>query len=151
MASGTKIRLLIAEDHPVMRYTLRSVLKQYEEIEIVGEATNGEDAVLFAEALQPEIVLMDINMPKLDGIAATQRITASCSRMAVIGLSVDGEGHSVGDMLRAGAVAVVPKERAIEDLYEAIQRALPCLQPESPRGHKPHFDSNPVISPSSLQ
>jgi len=124
MASARKIRLLIADDHPVMRYTLRSVLKQYPEIEVVGEATNGEDAVLSVEELQPEIVLMDINMPKLDGIAATRHISGSYSRIAVLGLSVDGEGHAVGDMLRAGAVAVVAKERAIEDLYDAIQRAM---------------------------
>jgi DNA-binding NarL/FixJ family response regulator len=123
-ASSAKIRVLMAEDHPVMRYTLRSVLKQYAEIEIVGEATNGEDAVLRAEELQPAIVLMDINMPKLDGIAATQRIKAYSNRIAVLGLSVDGERHSLDAMLRAGAVAVVPKERAAEDLYDAIQRAI---------------------------
>jgi DNA-binding NarL/FixJ family response regulator len=124
MASAPKIRILIAEDHTVMRYTLTSVLKLYPEIEIVGEATNGEDAVLKAEELQPAIVLMDINMPELDGIAATQRIKANSSRIAVIGLSVDSERYSRDAMLRAGAVAVVPKERATEDLYDAIQRAM---------------------------
>ena len=60
MASAAKIRVLIADDHPVMRDTLRSVLQQYGEIEIVGDATNGEEAVLRAEELQPIIVLMDI-------------------------------------------------------------------------------------------
>ena len=107
-----------------MRYTLRSLLKQYPEIEIIGEATNGEDAVVKAERLQPAIVLMDINMPKLDGIAATRRIKESLSRIAVLGLSVDGEGYSIDAMMRAGAVGVVPKERAAEDLYAAIQRAI---------------------------
>src|SRR5689334_13824699 len=107
MAVATKIRVVIAEDHTVMRYTLRSVLKVYPDIEIVGEATNGEDAVLRAEELQPAIVLMDINMPELDGIVATQRIKAKSSRIAVIGLSVDNEKYS-NAMLIAGAVAVVP-------------------------------------------
>ena len=110
-----------------MRYTLRSVLEQYPEIEIVGEAANGEDAVMMADELQPAIVLMDINMPKLDGITATRRIKANSSRMAVLGLSAHGEGHSIDGMLKAGAVAVVPKERATEDLYDAIQRAVTCL------------------------
>jgi DNA-binding NarL/FixJ family response regulator len=87
MATGTKIRLLIAEDHAALRYTLRSVLEQYPELEIVGEAANGEDAVMMADELQPAIVLMDINMPKLDGITATRRIKANSSRMAVLGLS----------------------------------------------------------------
>ncbi len=127
MATAAKIRLLIAEDHAAMRYTFRSLLEQYPEIEIVGEATNGEDAVMRAEELQPAIVLMDINMPKLDGIAATRRIKANSSRMAVLGLSAHGEGHSTDCMLRAGAVAVVPKERATEDLYDAIRRAVTCL------------------------
>jgi len=107
-----------------MRYTLRSVLKQYPEIEIVCEAANGEEAVWRAEEFQPAIVLMDINMPKLDGIAATQRIKANASPIAVIGLSVSGEGHSIGAMLKAGAVAVVQKEKATEHLYDAIQRAI---------------------------
>jgi DNA-binding NarL/FixJ family response regulator len=124
MASATTIRLLIAEDHTVLRYTLCSVVKQYPDIEIVGEATNGEDAVLKAEELQPAIVLMDINMPQLDGIEATRRITANSSRIVVLGLSVHGEGDSIDAMLRAGAVAVVSKERAIEDLYNAIQRVI---------------------------
>ena len=124
MTPAAKIRLLIAEDHPAMRCMLRSVLKRYPEIEIVGEATNGEDAVLRAEELQPAIVLMDINMPKLNGIAATQRIKAKSKGVAVLGLSVHEEGYSVNSMLRAGAIAVVLKERATEDLYDAIQRAL---------------------------
>src|ERR1044071_7880811 len=110
MASATRIRLLLAEDHPVLRYMLRGILKQYPDIEIVGEANNGEDAVSMADKLQPAIVLMDINMPKLDGIEATQRIKGSSSRIAILGLSVHGEGYATDAMLRAGAVAVVLKE-----------------------------------------
>jgi len=124
LVSANTIRVLIAEDHPTLRDTLRSVLKQYSDIDIVGEATNGEDAIVMADKLQPEIVLMDINMPKLDGIEATRRIKANSSSIAVVGLSVYWEGNSVDAMLRAGAVAVVPKEKAIEDLYDAIQRAI---------------------------
>ena len=151
MATATKIRLVIAEDHPVMRYTLRSALEHYADIEIVGEASNGEDAFLTAEKLQPNIVLMDVNMPKLDGIAATRRIKTTSSRIAVIGLSIDGEGSSVGEMLRAGAGAVIAKERIIEDLYDAIKRASASPQAESPRGPHSYLPSHPVMSPSCEQ
>jgi DNA-binding NarL/FixJ family response regulator len=124
MASVMRIRVLIVDDHTIMRHTLGSVLKQYPDIEIVGEATNGEEAVLRAEELQPAIVLMDINLPKLDGIAATRRIKANSNRIAVLGLSVHGEGYSIDAMLKAGAAAVVPKERAAEDLYDVIRRTI---------------------------
>jgi DNA-binding NarL/FixJ family response regulator len=121
--STTTIRVLIAEDHTALRYTLRSVLKGYADIEIVGEAIDGEEAVLKAQALQPSIVLMDINMPKLDGIAATKRIKARSNGITVLGLSVHGEGDAINAMLEAGAVSVMQKERAFEDLYDAIRRA----------------------------
>lgn len=130
--SRATIRVLIAEDHTALRYTLRSVLKGYSDIEIIGEAINGEDAVLKAETLQPEIVLMDINMPILDGIAATRRIKAHSSGITVLGLSVH-EGDAIDAMLKAGAVSVVAKERAFEDLYDAIQRA--CTLSRETTGH----------------
>ena len=145
-AGAARIRLLMAEDHPIMRETLRSVLKQYPEIEIVGEATNGEEAVMRAKELQPAIVLMDINMPKLDGIAATQRIKETSSRIAVIGLSVDGERNSLNSMLRAGAFAVLLKERAADDLYGAIKRAV-ALSDNLPEPCTDHHTSisNPMM------
>ena len=140
MASAASTRILIAEDHTILRDTLRSVLKQYSDIDIVGEATNGEEAVLMANRLQPAIVLMDINMPKLNGIEATRHIKATSSRIAVLGLSAHGEGHLIDAMLRAGAAGVVLKERAVEDLYNAIQRAI-ALPVEFTR-EIPAFDVN---------
>lgn len=124
MATGKHIRLLIADDNAVYRHALREMLESHPGLEIVGEATDGEDAILRAEELQPAIVLMDINMPKLNGIAATRRIKADHENIAVIGLSVHTEGDFVEAMLNAGAVALLSKERATEDLYGAIEGAI---------------------------
>ena len=141
--NSAKIRVLIAEDHTALRYTLRSVLKGYSDIDIVGEAANGEEAVLKAERLQPAIVLMDINMPRVDGIAATRRIKSFSSRTAVLGLSVHGEGSAIAAMLEAGAVAVLSKERAFENLYQAIQNAI-ALGPEANDPIPPQSKSSEV-------
>jgi DNA-binding NarL/FixJ family response regulator len=112
MADVRLIKLLLAEDNLLTRYTLCSVLRNYSDIEIVGEATDGREAVLKAEQLQPEIVLIDVSMPKLDGIEATRQIKANSPRMAVIGLSVHTDCYFIDAMLKAGAVEVLQKEQA---------------------------------------
>jgi DNA-binding NarL/FixJ family response regulator len=124
MASEKHIRLLIVDDNAVYRHALRELLEAHPTLKVVGEATDGEDAILRAEELQPAIVLMDINMPKLDGIAATRRIKTHHDNIAVIGLSVHADGDYVDAMLNAGAITLLPKEKAIEDLYAAIERAV---------------------------
>jgi DNA-binding NarL/FixJ family response regulator len=124
MASGKQIRLLIADDNAVYRHALREILEAHPSLQVVGEATDGEDAILRAEELQPAIVLMDINMPKLNGIAATRRIKADHESMTVIGLSVHTDRDYVDAMFDAGAVALLSKEKATEDLYAAIERAI---------------------------
>ena len=124
MASASKIRLLIAEDNAAYRYALRGILKEYPSLEVVGEAKDGEDAIRRTEELRPTIVLMDINMPKLDGIAATRCIKAQYKDITVIGLSVHADRYYLDAMRNAGAVELLPKENATEDLYGAIQRAM---------------------------
>jgi DNA-binding NarL/FixJ family response regulator len=124
MASGKQIRLLIADDNAVYRHALREILEAHPSLQVVGEATDGEDAILRAEELRPAIVLMDINMPKLNGIAATRRIKADHESMTVIGLSVHTDRDYVDAMFDAGAVALLSKEKATEDLYAAIERAI---------------------------
>lgn len=124
MTIGGQIRVLMAEDHPMMRRSLRTILQTFPNVQVVGEATNGEDAVVNADALQPNVVLMDINIPVLDGIAATRLIKMRHPHIAVIGLTC----HTAGDLLvnsmtNAGAFDVLPKEKAL-DLYDVIQRAV---------------------------
>ena len=130
MAGPRILRLLIAEDNETLRHTLRNILKNYLNIEVVGEATDGEDAVIRTGQLQPTVVLMDINMPKVDGIAATRRIKANWPHIAVVGLSIFDDKYLTNVMLKAGALEVVSKERATEELYGAIKRAVALTPPD---------------------
>lgn len=124
MARAGKIRLLIADDNAAYRSALLGILRAYPSLEVVGEASNGEDAILRSEELRPAIVLMDINMPKLDGIGATRRIKAHDREVKVIGLSVHTDQYHKDAMLDAGATELLAKENATDDLYAAIQRAV---------------------------
>jgi two-component system, NarL family, response regulator LiaR len=118
------MRLLLVDDHAIVRDTLKNILRSYPDIEIVGEATNGEDAVRKVSQLQPDVVVMDIVMPRLDGIAAAHQIQALSPQTPIIGLSVHAKSYEVNAMLQAGAFEVINKEKAIKDLYGALQRAL---------------------------
>jgi two-component system, NarL family, response regulator LiaR len=110
------MRLLLADDHAVVRDTLKSILRTHLDIEIVGEATNGEEAVRQASQLQPDVVVRDIVMPKLDGIAAAHQMQTLSPQTPIVGLSVHAKSYEVNAMLEAGAFEVISKEKAIEDL-----------------------------------
>jgi len=123
MPLGSPIRVLLAEDHPMMRQSLRIILQSFPRVLVVGESITGEDAVVNAAALQPDIVLMDINIPLLDGIAATRQIKTRHPHIAVIGLTCHAQGNTVNAMTNAGAFHVLPKEKALE-LYAIMERAV---------------------------
>jgi PAS domain S-box-containing protein len=123
-----RIRVLLVDDHAMVRQGLRSVLDQYDTIEVVGEAWNGEEAVAAAAALSPTIVLMDINMPKMNGIDATAAIKARFHDMIVIGLSVQAGGANEEAMIQAGASMLLTKEAAVDELHQAIERVLRKVQ-----------------------
>jgi DNA-binding NarL/FixJ family response regulator len=122
------IQVLLVDDNPLMMQGLRSLLQSYSNIEVVGEAINGEDAVLKAGMLQPAVIVMDINMPKLDGIAATRLIKVNYPHIAVLGLTVNAQG-SLDAMLKAGAFEVLCKDQTVDELYGAIQRAGIPIRP----------------------
>lgn len=129
MAAALPIRVLVVDDHTMVRQGLRKVLQSYPNIEVVGEAGNGEEAVASVAKHQPTIVVMDITMPRLDGIAATRLVKTNYPHIAVLGLSVNAESYHVEAMLKAGAFEVITKERAVDELYGAIQRAVASIQP----------------------
>ena len=121
--SGSKLRVLIADDHAMLRQGLCSVLRAQPDFEIIGEASDGHQAVNMARQLKPDIVLMDVTMPGLDGVEATRVIRQEHPTMVVIGLSVHTVGQIEAAMKKAGAAAFVSKEAAVEQLCEAIRTA----------------------------
>jgi CheY-like chemotaxis protein len=122
--SAKPIRVLLVDDHAMVRQGLRSVLDGYADIEVVGEASNGEEAVVMTERLRPSLVLMDINMPKMTGVDATAHIKARHPEIVVIGLSVQAGHESHLAMLKAGATRLLTKEAAVDQLHHAVLHAL---------------------------
>ena len=123
------IRLLLVDDDAIVRQAVRSALQAYPNIKVVSEAADGEGAVLGAAQLQPAVVVMDINMSKMDGITATRVIKTQHPQIVVIGLSVDPKDYQIYAMQKAGASEVLKKDNAVADLYGAIQRAVAAVQP----------------------
>jgi PAS domain S-box-containing protein len=124
LSVGQPIRVVLVDDHQMMRQGLRSVLEDHRELAIVGEAADGLEAVAMAQRLAPDVVLMDINLPKLDGIAATQRIMQERPSTIVIGISFGSDAYVDRAMKAAGAITCVNKERAVEDIRRAILDAV---------------------------
>ncbi|MFG3423783.1 response regulator [Micromonospora sp. NPDC049460] len=116
-------RVLIADDEALVRGGLRMILGTQPDIEVVADAADGEDAVLLAARLKPDVVLMDIHMPRLDGIAATERILAECADIRIIVLTTFDLDEYVYRALRAGASGFMLKTTPPKDLAGALQAA----------------------------
>jgi signal transduction histidine kinase/ActR/RegA family two-component response regulator len=121
---GNMIRLLLVDDHTMVRQGLRSLLESYEDVMIVGEGSNGEEAIELVEQLRPALVVMDLNMPKKNGIEATARIKAQWPETAVIGLSVHAEEEARRAVINAGGAVLLTKEAAVDELYRTIREVL---------------------------
>jgi DNA-binding NarL/FixJ family response regulator len=117
------VRVLIVDDHSVVRQGLRMFLKLDAELEVVGEAANGAEAIQMARALTPDVVLMDLLMPGTDGIAATQRIRAEVPNTEVLALTSVLEDASVVGAVQAGAIGYLLKDTQAEQLCKAIKAA----------------------------
>ncbi len=115
------MRVLIVDDHSIVRTALAAMLAQEPDIEIVGTAADGKVAVEMARDLLPDIVLMDINMPAMNGLDATRMICAECPSVKVIALSMFQEIEQAQPMLDAGAASYVCKSEAPERLLAAIR------------------------------
>ncbi|MBL8209426.1 MAG: response regulator transcription factor [Bryobacterales bacterium] len=116
-----KIRILLADDHRMVRQGFRMILDAQEDMEVIGEAGNGRDAVEMARSLKPEVVVMDVTMPELNGIEATRRIREAEPLVRVLALSVHRDGVYVREIVRAGAEGYILKESADSELIAAVR------------------------------
>ena len=116
-----RIRVMLVDDHALIRDGLRAVLAKMPEVDIAGEAVTGEDAVAKAEALQPDVILMDIQMPGLNGIEATQRILRTSPHIGVIIITMFEDDDLVFAAMRAGARGYVLKEAEDEEITRAVR------------------------------
>jgi DNA-binding NarL/FixJ family response regulator len=116
-----RIRILLADDHAVVRQGFKMILGAQSDMEIVGEAGNGREAVERAEELRPDIVVMDVAMPELNGIEATRRLASSAPHTRVVALSMHKDSVYVREILRAGARGYLLKDSPAGDLVSAVR------------------------------
>jgi DNA-binding NarL/FixJ family response regulator len=127
------IRVLIADDHAVVRTGLSQVLANVEDIEVIGAVADGKDAVRVACDHEPEVVLMDLSMPKLDGIGATREIVAECPNTYVVVLTAFSEREKILHALDAGAVGYLMKDAEPAELVAGIRAAARGETPLAPK------------------
>lgn len=118
-----KIRILLVDDQTMFRAGMKILLSSQADFEIVGEAADGEEALQKTASLRPDVVLMDLRMPVLDGAAATRRIHAAHPQVRVIVLTTFDEDEAIFDGLRSGAIGYLLKDAPTDKLYEAIRSA----------------------------
>ncbi len=134
MTELNPIRVMLVDDHAVVRSGLGAFLLAFDDLELVAEAGGGEEAVRLCEQLQPDVVLMDLMMPGMDGAAATRAIRERCPQIQVIALTSFKEKELVQGVLEAGAIGYLLKNVSADELADAIQAAhagRPTLAPEA--------------------
>ena len=117
----TKLRIFLADDHAVVREGLKSLVNAQPDMEVIGEAADGRTAWEQAKACQPDIVVMDLSMPQLNGAQATERLKQACPQVKVLALTVHEDKGYVHQLLQAGASGYVLKLAATEELIHAIR------------------------------
>jgi two-component system, NarL family, response regulator LiaR len=134
MTQSNPIRVLLVDDHMVVRSGLSTVLSVYDDLKLVGQAGDGEEAVRLCERLQPDVILMDLLMPKMDGVTAIKAIKTRWPQIQIIALTSFKEKEYVEGALKAGANGYLLKDVSAEELVNAIRRAVagqPSLSPEA--------------------
>jgi DNA-binding NarL/FixJ family response regulator len=127
------IRLLIADDHEVIRFGLRMLLRDEPDITVIGEAADGRAAVTMVAADPPDMVLMDLSMPVLDGVSATREIVSAAPSVQVLVLTANAREWTVREAFDAGASGYVLKDSPAETLLDAIRSVFGSQSPMSPK------------------
>lgn len=117
-------RLLIADDHPMVREGLRAMLEREPDLEVVGEAEDGREALEICHQFRPDLVLMDVRMPQMDGLEATRRIKGKCPQVSVLMVTSHEDPDYLLEALKAGAAGYILKEATKQQLTEAIRQVL---------------------------
>ncbi len=121
---GRKVRVVLADDHAILRSGLRMLLEASEGVEVIAEAADGVEAIRLARELQPDLVVMDVNMPRVDGLAATREIRHAQPKVKVLILSMNEEDEFLFKALKAGGSGYVHKRSAETELLAAIQEVM---------------------------
>jgi DNA-binding NarL/FixJ family response regulator len=120
--TGAKVRVLAADDQRVIREGLAMLLGLLPDVEVVGTAANGEEALTLADELRPDVILMDLRMPRMDGVEATRRLRSSHPEIKVVVLTTYADDRSVIEALRAGALGYLTKDAGADEIRQALQR-----------------------------
>jgi DNA-binding NarL/FixJ family response regulator len=137
------IRVVVADDHPPVRQSICRLLSRAGDIEVVGEASDGREAVRLVAEQQPDVVVMDVAMPRLDGLQATEKIAALDLPTSVLLVSVYGDSTLVQQAIEKGARGYIAKSELSTSLIPAVRTVhcgRPFLQPSLINGHKRHTD-----------
>jgi DNA-binding NarL/FixJ family response regulator len=124
MGKFMSIRILLADDHKILREGIKSLIEKQSDMQVIGEADNGRETVRLVRELSPDIVVIDISMPDMNGIEATRQIISKDSRIKIIALSVHSDKRYVTEMLNAGASGYLLKECAFGELVNAIRTVI---------------------------
>ncbi len=118
------IKILLADDHSILRHGLSRLFEQQNEIRVIGQAKDGHEVINLAQQLSPDVIVMDIAMPELNGMEATRKITADFPKIKVIGLSMHSGDKYIREMFKAGASGYLLKNCPFEELVEAIKTVI---------------------------
>jgi DNA-binding NarL/FixJ family response regulator len=141
---STTIRVVIADDHAIVRGGLEQLLSTADDIDLVGTAVDGEEAIAIVERERPDVVLMDLSMPVVDGVEATRRIVTALPDVRIVVLTSFGDDRHIADALQAGAIGYVLKQAGPDELLDAIRAAASGDSPLDPKAARVLLESRRI-------